>query len=154
MKIDGKPLKPVPQAVLSEILTKCGLDSATVTSVGRMVKEQARIMYDNCLAYGVEAQLRLYANAGDEVVRVYAQNQGKMPRAQVEALMVAKINEIGPGKVSHHLSDTRYVWDVAPSSIPAEKRAEFVAAAISHPRVVKFLQPPDDPAYHMEVPIA
>ena len=80
MNITGKPLKPRPLAVLTEILTACGLDSAVVTSVGRTVKDQARVMYDNCLAYGVNAQLNLYAAPGQEVVRVYKQNYGKVSR--------------------------------------------------------------------------
>jgi hypothetical protein len=152
MNITGKPLKPVPLQVLTEILTTCGLTSATVTSVGRTVKDQARVMFDNCLAYGVPAQLALYAAPGQQVVRVFQQNRSK-PRPEVEALMVAKINELGPTTVSHHMSDTRYVFDVAPGSIPADKHAVFIDAVKSHPLVAKFLQPPDDPAYHLEIPI-
>jgi len=52
--------------------------------------------------------------------------------------------------VSKHCSDTHYVFDVAPSSI-ADKRA-FVAAARSHEAVTRFLGPPLDPAYHIEIP--
>jgi hypothetical protein len=66
--------------------------------------------------------------------------------------MVQKILEVGSANVSHHIVDlSHWVFDVAPSSIPAEKRDEFVRVAASHPRVSKFLKPPADPAFHLEV---
>ncbi len=150
--ISGKPLDPQAEAVLKEILTACGLSSALVTSVGRTVEKQAEVMFQNCLKYGVAAQLGLYAAAGDKVIRVYEQYHATMSADAVKALMADKIREVGSGNVSHHIADANhYVFDVAPSSIPEDKREEFIRIAASHPRVSKFLKPPSDPAFHLEV---
>jgi hypothetical protein len=51
-----------------------------------------------------------------------------------------------------HMSDTHYTFDVAPSSIPKEKHAAFVAAVLANKAVSKLIQPPKDPAFHLEIP--
>jgi hypothetical protein len=63
----------------------------------------------------------------------------------------AKIVALGPTKVSHHASDPSVlcVFDVSPSSIT--KKAEFEKAVLADKRVSKFLQPPLDPGYHLEI---
>lgn len=150
--ITGKPLQPEAEAVLKEILTACGLDSVLITSVGRTVAEQARVMYENCEQYGAPAQHALYRPPGQKVVDVYSQFHATLSASAVQALMAEKILEVGSSNVSHHIADANhYVFDVGPSSIPQEKREAFIAAAASHPRVSKFLKPPADPAYHLEV---
>jgi hypothetical protein len=50
------------------------------------------------------------------------------------------------------MSDTHYTFDVAPSSIPAAKHAAFVAAVLGNKAVSKLIQPPRDPAFHIEIP--
>lgn len=149
--LTGSPL-PAPAAkVLTEILAAAGLVTAQVTSVTRTPADQARVMYDNCKALGVAHNKTLYGPAGDEVVQVYADNESK-PRDAVIALMLAKINEVGPSRVSMHISDTHYVFDVAPSSIPVASRPKFVDAIHAHTAVSKLIAPPVDPAYHIEIP--
>jgi hypothetical protein len=64
--------------------------------------------------------------------------------------MTGKINQLGPSTVSHHASNTHFVFDVAPSSI--SNKVAFIAAVNANPSVSKFLQPPDDPAFHIEIP--
>jgi hypothetical protein len=66
--------------------------------------------------------------------------------------MEAKIIELGPTSVSHHAADPKVlnVFDVAPSSI-ADKMA-FEMAVRADRRVSKFLLPPNDPGYHLEIP--
>ena len=143
---------PAPAAkVLEEILAAAGLVTAQVTSVTRTPAEQARVMYENCEAHGAANNKRLYAAAGDQVVQVYEENQDK-PRDVVIALMLAKINEVGPSNVSMHVSETHYVFDVAPSSIPSASRPRFVEAINAHAAVSKLFAPPRDPAYHIEIP--
>jgi hypothetical protein len=51
-----------------------------------------------------------------------------------------------------HMSDTHYTFDVAPSSIPVEKHAAFVAAVLGNKAVSRLIQPPKDPAFHVEIP--
>src|SRR5262249_60223980 len=95
--------------------------------------------------------LTLYGPAGDQVVQVYADNQTK-PRDIVINLMLAKIRDVGPTNVSMHISETHFVFDVAPSSIPVTSRPAFVNAIQAHPAVSKLIAPPTDPAYHIEIP--
>jgi hypothetical protein len=140
---------PKGRRVLREILLTAGLRHAVVTSTTRTAADQARIMYENIEAHGVAHQKRLYANAGDLVIDVYAANKTKA-RAEVIELMRQKIVAIGPSRVSKHCSNDRDVFDVAPSSI--RDRPAFEKAVRAHPEVAKFLLPPDDPAYHLEVP--
>jgi len=149
--LEGNTL-PAPAAkVLKEILKAAGLSRARVTSVSRTPAEQARVMYENCVSKGVQFNKNMYAAAGGKVVDVYAANKDK-PRDTVIALMLARILEIGPAKVSRHISDTHYTFDVAPSSIPSDKQAAFLAAIKAHKAVSNVIPPPTDPAFHIEIP--
>ncbi len=155
MNITGKILPAAAQAVQEEIMTTAGVDSCEVTSVVRDPETQARVMYENLIGtgtgQGLAAQMGLYKAPGQAVIQVWNVNQAK-PRDEVIALMANKIRQLGPETVSKHCSTTHWVWDVAPSSIPSERHAAYIAAAEAHPKVTKFLQPPQDPAYHAEIP--
>jgi hypothetical protein len=143
---------PDPAArILKDILKIAGLGAATVTSAHRTPADQARVMYENCVSRGAAYNAALYCVAGDRVVEVFEANHDQ-PRATVIQLMTEKILEIGPEKVSMHMSDTHYTFDVAPSSIPAAKHAAFVAAVLGNKAVSKLIQPPRDPAFHLEIP--
>lgn len=138
-------------AVLELILQHAGLLKATITSGVRTSADQARIMYDNIKQHGVPHQKALYGAGGDKVIDVYVDNQSS-PRADVIALMQAKIDEIGPSKVSKHCSNTHDVFDVAPSSITDKPAFED---AIKHAKeqawISHYILPPGDPAYHIEI---
>jgi hypothetical protein len=149
--LEGNALPPAAAGVLKEILKSAGIARAKVTSVSRTPADQARVMYDNCVGKGAQYNKNMYANAGDRVIDVYTANKDKA-RAVVIQLMLDKINEIGPGKVSKHISETHYTFDVAPSSIPAEKHKAFRAAIEAHKAVSKLIAPPTDPAFHIEIP--
>jgi hypothetical protein len=139
--------------VLEDILEKAGISSALITSTARTPADQARVMFANIVATGVAAQKKLYASAGDLVIDefVKAKKAGKT-EVEIKAAMEAKIIAIGPTKISHHAADPNIlcVFDVAPSSIA--KKAEFEKAVKADKRVRKFLMPPVDPAYHLEIP--
>jgi hypothetical protein len=69
--------------------------------------------------------------------------------------MEKEIIKIGPGKVSRHCADPAVlnVVDIAPSSISKKQAFEdAVDAAIGQGKVSKFILPPTDPAYHLEIP--
>lgn len=140
--------------VLKSILTTSGLQSATITSTARTVEDQARIMYDNCLTFGSANQKALYATSGDQVIDVFITGvTNGNNKEQIITNMAAKINELGPSTVSRHINadpGNMSVFDVAPSTI-ANKLA-FIAASKSNTSVTKFLEPPNDPAYHFEIP--
>jgi len=150
-EIQGVPLPGPAADILRDILKDAGLAKAVVTSAHRTPAEQARVMYENCVSKGAAYNEALYCVAGDRVVEVFAANHDQ-PRAAVIQLMTEKILEIGPESVSMHMSDTHYTFDVAPSSIPVARRAAFVAAVLGNKAVSKLIQPPKDPAFHIEIP--
>ena len=139
--------------VLEDILQKAGLTSALITSTARTPADQARVMFNNILGTSVARQKQLYAAAGDAVIDEYvkAKKAGKTP-VEIKAAMEAKIIALGPTSVSHHAADPNVlcVFDVAPSSIA--KKAAFEKAVKADKRVKKFIMPPVDPAYHLEIP--
>ena len=139
--------------VLEDIMQKAGISSALITSTARTPADQARVMYANIVATSVAKQKQLYAAAGDLVIDEYvkAKKAGKT-EVEIKAAMEAKIIAIGPTKISHHAADPNIlcVFDVAPSSIA--KKAEFEKAVKADKRVKKFIVPPLDPAYHLEIP--
>lgn len=139
--------------VLEDILQVAGLSSAVISSTSRTPTDQARVMFNNIVSKGVAAQKKLYAAAGDAVIDEYVKaKKAKKTPTEIKAAMEAKIIEIGPTKVSHHASDPNIlcVFDVAPSSIA--KKAAFEKAVKADKRVKRFITPPLDPGYHLEIP--
>lgn len=139
--------------VLREIMKEAKLDSATVTSTARTANRQAIAMYDNIAADGAEAQKVLYGSYGDKVIDVYvAEKAAGKSRDEIIGAMESKINELGPSKVSQHLADPakKNIIDIAPSSI--SDKAAFEKAVEADSRVSKFLKPPADRSYHLEIP--
>lgn len=149
ISINGVEIPEPAKKVLREILQSANLTSAKVTSGTRTAADQARVMYDNIKTYGAAHQKNLYGNNGDKVIDVYVANTDKS-KDVVVGLMKEKIIALGPSKVSKHCSDTHYTFDVAPSSISNQQK--FIQAAKAHASVSKFLQPPADPAFHIEIP--
>ena len=86
----------------------------------------------------------------DEFVK--AQKAGKSRDETIKA-MEQKIIAIGPSNVSHHAADPKVlnVFDVAPSSIPSNKKTAWEAAITANKSVAKFIFPPADPGYHFEI---
>ncbi|MDX2146459.1 MAG: hypothetical protein SFZ23_02965 [Planctomycetota bacterium] len=134
--------------VLIELLEASGLTKATITSASRTPREQARVMYENLVSKGEKHQRELYGPNGEKVIDVYVANKDKS-KDEVVDLMEAKILELGPSNVSHHCSAEYDVIDVAPSSI--EDRDAFERAVRTNSMVKKYLFPPKDPAYHLEI---
>jgi len=145
-------------AVLSEIAAQAGIPRLTVSSTRRYPYDQARVMYDNCMS-DLKRQRKLYAAAGQLVIDVFVScRRAGLGRNATIAEMQAKIEEIGPYRVSHHAADPkadgRCVFDLDPDSIPEEKRHLFLNAARSDGRVLNLLTPwsePQDPGVHFEI---
>lgn len=164
VRIYGKPVPPEVEQVLREICASCGVVAACVTSVARTPREQAEVMYENCLRPvepdvkalypdPIARQFALYKAPGRSVIQVFVERQAE-GRETCVAAMEARINEVGPQLVSRHCAGPDgpvWVIDVGPGSILPERRAAFAAASERHPRVVHFLQPPRDPAFHLEI---
>jgi hypothetical protein len=151
---DSSTVASSAETAIKEIVAAAGLTSCTITSTARTPEAQAAAMYTNLENKGVDSQKELYADAGDKVIDVYvASKAAKKSEADIKADMVAKINEVGPSNVSKHCADSSKlcVVDIAPSSIADKDK--FIAAVNADKRVTKFLQPPNDPAYHLEIPV-
>ncbi len=141
---------------LKGILAAAGEKSALITSTIRTPADQARIMYNNIVKYGVTAQKRLYGAGGDAVIDVYVAQKGAgAGGAEIRKAMEEKIVAIGSTRVSRHCSDPEIlqVVDIAPSSIQnGTAFAAALQAAKAAGKVSKFIPPPTDPAYHIEIP--
>ena len=141
--------------VLTDIMRKAGVPSILVTSTARTPADQARIMYENIERYGIEHQKLLYSKYGDQVIDEYSKYKSKKHHKQfIISMMQAKIIALDPSKISNHVADPMKlnVIDIAPSSINPSLRSLFVKAVLGDKRVAKYLGPPKDPAYHLEIP--
>jgi hypothetical protein len=139
--------------VLQELLRMAGLSRATITSGRRTPSDQARIMYDLIERHGVSYAKNLYGSTGDQVIDVYsAQKAAGQSATVIKQAMEAKINQLGCARVSHHCSHTHDVMDVAPSSL-ADHTAfrQALDAALRSGLIDKYIPPPQDPAFHIEV---
>ena len=150
---NSKDVTEFSKQVLEDILRAAGLKKAVISTTSRSPADQARVMFNNIEEKGVAAQKSLYGPFGDQVIDVYVASKaaGKTPD-QIKADMTARIVAVGPTNVSHHAADPNVlnVFDVAPSSIA--NRAAFEQAVRADVRVKKFLVPPSDPGYHLEIP--
>jgi GH24 family phage-related lysozyme (muramidase) len=146
-------------AILKKIMNAAKVSTVTISSTVRGPFDQARVMYDNLegqgKGQGTKAQKKLYGSYGDAVIDVYvAAKEAKNDRDAIIALMEAKIIELGPTKVSHHAAGNLKelnAFDVGPNSIPSAKKAAWEAAIKASTDLSKFIFPPDDPGYHLEI---
>lgn len=144
--------------ILTDVLKKANLKKATISSTARDSFNQARVMYANLVgdgpSQGVGRQRKLYGSKpGSHIINVFVACK-KMGTPREETIMEMKkmIDNIGPENVSKHACNPKIynVFDVAPSSI--ENKIEFEHAALSDPRITRFLTPSQgDPSYHFEI---
>jgi hypothetical protein len=141
------------RGVLRDIMRRAGLSRVTVSSTSRSPAEQARVMFNNLERFGVAHQKALYGPAGDLVIEVYrkAKEAGR-GAAAIKALMTDEIVRVGPNRVSRHAADPKVlnVLEISPSSVSL--RQEFEHAVRQDARVSRFITPPMDPGYHLEIP--
>jgi hypothetical protein len=152
--ITGKQIPDGARVVIQEIMQQSGVERCEVSSVERSPADQARVMTENLEMHGADKQLKLYRDPGQQVIRVWMANHAIISRDELLKLMEAKIMELGPTRVSKHCCgpDSPYwVIDIKPSSIPDAVEAKFISHAIAHPRMLKVLRPPSDPAIHFEI---
>lgn len=140
--------------ILKAVASAAGVSELFITSTQRSAEDQARAMFDNLQSEGVAKQKLLYGSMGDKVIDRYVllKKQGKTA-AQIKLGMTSYIKELGPGKVSKHCADPKKlnVVDIAPGSI-GNRRQKFMQAVAKEKRISKLLVPPNDPAFHVEIP--
>ncbi|MET1257612.1 hypothetical protein, partial [Aliikangiella maris] len=152
---DSAKVSPYSRKILQDIMKVAGVSQITITSTARTAAEQARIMFENIERHGVVHQKQLYSSYGDKVIDEYsALKQKGKNKVEIISGMTIKINFLGPRNVSRHAGNPNklIVIDIAPSSINLALRTKFESAVNSDSRVSKFLTPPNDPAYHLEIP--
>jgi hypothetical protein len=147
--------------ILGDVLRAAGLHKAEITSTARTAEDQARAMYQNLVGtgkgQGVQAQYDLYSPAGDAVVDVFVDLKAKGKNAtEIKAGMQAKIEEIGPSKVSNHCADPAKlnVFDVGPNSLGGDKEQKALVKAAQDEegkRISRFIPYPKDPGDHFEI---
>jgi hypothetical protein len=151
---NAKKLPDYAESILNDILSSCKIYTVVVTSTTRTPLEQAQAMYDSLVINGEKSQRALYKNPGCEVITV-AMHQMALGRDRVGVIheMEKKIIEVGPGKVSRHCSNDPglAVVDIAPSSIPKDLKKCFENVVKQTKWVSKFLTPPADRAYHIQI---
>lgn len=142
--------------VLHEVSETAKVTDLTISSIKRTVQDQARIMYKDIQTKGIAYPQKLYGKSGRAVADVYEEKtkQG-FSEAEIRMAMALKMTELGPGSISHHIDDEGLglcVFDIAPSSVVPKSNKDDLAAAIAqHQKVKKFLQPPRDVAFHLEI---
>jgi len=156
-------IPPAAETILLGIMEKSCVDSVLITSTVRSPADQARIMYanlngpENDKKEYIERQLKLYGDNGDRVIRVFEQQLSiGASAADTMRAMEHKILEIGPEKVSAHcvVDPKKSVFDIAPSSIPEDKKKAFANQAAVTRGVAKVFYPPIDPAFHLLINLA
>ncbi len=129
--------------------------SITVSSAARSPYDQARVMFDNCLKLGIKSQYKLYARAGDKVIKVF-ESETKKPGYKVAAViekMEARIREIGPNKVSKHCADfnSLNVVDIPFSSIGNKDDFRKIINEYVPDPVKRFLDETSNNCFHLEI---
>jgi hypothetical protein len=147
---------------IKEIANRLGIKKFEISSTSRTGADQARIMYNNIVTYGVTKQKSLYGSNGDAVIDAYTTAKALVgsTATTIKAAMLVKINELGANNVSNHSADpnTLTVVDIRPSSMSSSERAKFVDAinnAVATGDISRFLHPGNstDPAYHIEIQV-
>jgi hypothetical protein len=142
------------RSIIKKIMAESEVYNIKITSTARDAYDQARVMYENIVAFGVVHQKKLYANAGDQVIDAYSEAKaaGK-DKNGIISFMKAKILALGPTKVSTHATEVSRlnVFDVAPSSISEDKKNKWEASIKSNSDIRNYIFPPDDPGYHFEI---
>ncbi len=138
-------------------MEQAGVTQCQVTSSWRFPKNQARIMYEQCVSRGVAAQRKLYASGGNKVIDVFEQLYGAASPDEVKAAMEQEILNVGPEHISNHMNADRVTFDVSPASVGnSQKQTAFLNVlklAKSQGVIVELIWPPDDLAFHIAIPV-
>jgi hypothetical protein len=139
--------------IISNSMEDAGENTVSVSRTTATPSQQANVMYDNIISFGVENQKDLYLPPGDRVIDTYvsASSQKGATKASVTGLMTDKINSEGPQNVSKHCGDPKIinVIDISPSSVKNVR--SFQSSLRSNPGISKLLPYPKDPGIHVEI---
>jgi hypothetical protein len=146
-------VNPKAEQVIRDIVAAADCAACTITSTLRLPADQARAMFNNLESVGVAKQRKLYGAPGNKVIDTYvASKAAGNTAAQIQADMKVTIDQ-DPYNVSHHCFDPAKlcVVDIDPNTIANPDT--FIAAVQADKRVSIFFFPPNDPAFHLEMPV-
>jgi methanogenic corrinoid protein MtbC1 len=122
--------------VVQKALVAAKVSAAVITSTLRLPQKQAEIMYGYA-SKNLAQQYKLYGSAGDQVLKVFEDNQTKT-KAEVIQLMTAKVEELHDKgiKVSNHVSTVAgysgyNVFDIGVNSTKAKAGKTFNLAGLT-----------------------
>lgn len=156
--------------IIQNALRVAGQSTATITSTLRLPEEQAVAMFQNLtntdftIAQNIQNQLSLYANAGDQVIRVFEQMVQGMALAQVLAnaaairqAMTNKIVSLAARNIRvslHCVTPEQYalrnLLDIRRISFTLSSRDRFISALRTSGVLVR--DEPENGAIHLEIP--
>ncbi len=138
------------RTILEEVGAASKNNDIYITSTARTPGDQARIMYGNISRTSVATQKGIYANAGDQVIDVYAAGK-KAGKAEAEIIseMEAKINELGPSTVSKHLANPEVMNTFDVSIRRLSNAADFKSEMQKRTELHQLLD--ENGAYHIEI---
>ncbi len=117
-----------------------------LTSAGRSINDQARIMYENIIKHGKDHQLKTYKLPGQNVINTYNPNLSKEENI---ANMAKKIQELGPDNVSKHIADFSElnVVDIDKNSLSSVQNFKDAAKSAGFTKVLD-----ENGCIHIELP--
>jgi hypothetical protein len=152
--VDRSSITDSAELVLREICARADISSVTISSGARTAESQVNAMYKNA-SDNLVRERRLYGTAGQQVLDAYEQAVAAGHSEQeVKAAMLDRLNAVGPGNVSSHISQGPDVstFDVAPSSLQSKEAIErFESEVQADPRVSRYFAPPPDKGFHLEI---
>lgn len=158
---DSTAVSAAMRDAIKDGLRSAGAKSGSISRTAVKPADQARAMFQNLtrapgpLSVNITAQLGIYADPGDAVVRVFERRTTGMTVAQavaqagsIQAAMTEEINAQGPERVSKHCADPSKisVADVPQSNFTASGRERFKAVAATRSRLLD-----ENNVYHMEI---
>lgn len=148
--------------VINDGLVSVGDYEVDISSVRRSAEGQVNAMYNNLENGTVEGEKKTYGDPGDKVIDAYVEAKNKTDKQGykfygpegIKGAMLDKMNEVGPGSVSKHLSDPNIynVIDIAPSTISNLKQLHETYVSDSRIKnVLSRINKPAEKALHIEI---
>jgi hypothetical protein len=139
---------------LKELGDKSGNHKLQISSAARTPYDQALVMYENCLRYGLPSQYKLYGRNGDKVLKVFERMRKERKRSsEIIAAMYKEILRVGPSKVSKHCVNIEVmnVVDIPFSCITNIKKFRETLLQHKNNPIANFLDETNNSCFHIEL---
>lgn len=151
---DNPRISKYSLAVLEEIMANIQLQQITVTSTAKTASEFAKMTSENFDRFGIANQKTVYGPFANKVIEHYTElKERKKNKTALIAEMGARIGAQGvrrrmlaPGE--GQLID---VIDISVEQVSIPARARFEQALANDERIARFVSPPHDAVYYVEI---